>query len=216
MIELACILAAAVGSWDDFAVILVMLLANAALGFREEFKATAAIRELAAGLKPTVSVKRDGQFRQIDVDLLVPGDLIFVRGGNKCPADCHFIKGDEISLDNSALTGETRLLKRPLKGCKIANITQDADGHSDFTVEQPDGNEQPGLFRDQIRPSADGNGRCAVGDSVEQIDLLAGGTIKQGEAYVMVDRTGLNTEIGKASGKVKGPGKGAGPVGCYQ
>merc|ERR1719195_1170726 len=119
MIELACILSLAVQSYDDFVVILCMLLANSILGFHEEYKATEAIRALSAELTPTVSVKRDGQFRQLDVSLLVPGDTVFIRGGDKVPADGHFVKGDDLSLDNAALTGESRLLKRPLKNCKI-------------------------------------------------------------------------------------------------
>lgn len=60
MILLACVLAAAVLSWDDFGIILSMLRANAVLGFREEYNANQALRELSAGLKPSVSVKRDG------------------------------------------------------------------------------------------------------------------------------------------------------------
>lgn len=208
MIELACILSAAVQSWDDFSVILIMLLANAALGFREEFKASAAIRALTAGLKPKVSVKRDGQSVLLDISLLVPGDIVFLRGGNKAPADCSFLKGDELSLNNSALTGESRLLKRPLRGCTVAAQTSDDDGLH-ISVKHPDGQVQEGLWRDQL---VDKNGsseaQLQVGDAVTQMDILAGGTIEQGEAYAVVCRTGLNTEIGSAAGAAAKPGKG--------
>lgn len=208
MIELACILAAVVQSWDDFAIILIMLLANAALGFREEYKATAAIRALTNGLKPKVSVKRDGRSVLLDISLLVPGDVVFLRGGNKAPADCRWLKGDELSLNNSALTGESRLLKRPLHNCVVHAQTSDEDGLH-ITVKHPDGATEEGLWRDQL---IDDNGSCEadlqVGQAVSQMEILAGGTIEQGEAYAMVCRTGLNTEIGMASGSAAKPGKG--------
>jgi hypothetical protein len=49
------ILAAAVQSWADFGIILAMLCINAILGFREEYHASLAMRELAHGLKPKVT-----------------------------------------------------------------------------------------------------------------------------------------------------------------
>ena len=43
----------------------------------------------------------------------MPGDIIFVKGGQNVPADCTFLEGDQLSLDKSALTGETVLIKVP-------------------------------------------------------------------------------------------------------
>ena len=71
MIEIAMILAAALGDWDDFGIILAMLVINAALGFREEFNSNRAAGALKDALKHEVSVKRDGEMRMLEVELPV-------------------------------------------------------------------------------------------------------------------------------------------------
>ena len=38
---------------------------------------------------------------------LVPGDVVFLRGGNVVPADAKWIEGDELNVDQAALTGES-------------------------------------------------------------------------------------------------------------
>ena len=44
--------------------------------------------------------------------MLVPGDLIYVKEGDKIPADIRIIKSKEMRVDNSSLTGESKLLLR--------------------------------------------------------------------------------------------------------
>jgi H+-transporting ATPase len=44
MIEVAAILAGAVEDWEDFAIILALLLVNATIGFAEEWKAQGEVR----------------------------------------------------------------------------------------------------------------------------------------------------------------------------
>ena len=87
------------------------------------------MRELSAGLRPTVTCKRNGEFVQMSVSSLVPGDLVFLRGGCNTPADVHWVKGDDLQLDTSALTGESRPVKRPLPRCTVTKVTTDDDGH---------------------------------------------------------------------------------------
>ena len=53
-----------------------------------------------------VSVIRDGRPVSTDVSLIVPGDLIFLRGGQAVPADCLWVEGDTIKVDTAPLTGE--------------------------------------------------------------------------------------------------------------
>merc|ERR1719316_154963 len=71
---------------------------------------------------------------------LVPGDVVFLRGGNVVPADCEFLEGDQMLVDTAALTGEPipRKVPRPdrdgeapgagkklLSGC----IVKQGEGH---------------------------------------------------------------------------------------
>ena len=107
MIEAAVILSAAAQHWPDFGIILLLLLANAVVGFWEEHQAGNAIAALKATLAIKARVKRDGKWVNPAARELVPGDAIRLRLGDIVPADARLLDGDEISVDQSALTGES-------------------------------------------------------------------------------------------------------------
>ena len=106
MIEAAVILSAAARHWPDFGIILVLLLANAVVGFWEEHEAGNAIAALKATLAIKARVKRDGKWVTPAARELVPGDVIRVRLGDIVPADARLLEGDPVEVDQSALTGE--------------------------------------------------------------------------------------------------------------
>ena len=107
MIEVAVVLSGAVGHWPDFFIILVLLLANAVVGYTEERQAGNAIDALKAKLAINARALRDGKWVTPASRDLVPGDVIRVRLGDIVPADARLLDGDEIEVDQSALTGES-------------------------------------------------------------------------------------------------------------
>ncbi|MAA97551.1 MAG: plasma-membrane proton-efflux P-type ATPase [Stappia sp.] len=107
MIEAAALLSAILGHWEDLAIILTMLVINAGVGFWQEFKADNEIALLRQRLALTARVRRDGTWQDIEARLLVPGDLVFVRLGDVLPADLKLVSGAYLSVDQSALTGES-------------------------------------------------------------------------------------------------------------
>ena len=107
MIEAAVILSALARHWPDFFIILVLLLANAVVGFWEERSAGNAIAALKAKLAVKARVKRDGKWITPAARELVPGDVIRVRLGDIVPADARLLEGDPVEVDQSALTGES-------------------------------------------------------------------------------------------------------------
>ncbi len=107
MIEVAVILSGAVRHWPDFFIILVLLLANAVVGYTEERQAGNAIDALKAKLAINARVRRDGEWTTPASRDLVPGDVIRLRLGDIVPADARLLEGDEIEVDQSALTGES-------------------------------------------------------------------------------------------------------------
>jgi H+-transporting ATPase len=107
MIEVAVILSAVARHWPDFAIILVLLFANALVGFWEEREAGNAIAALKARLAVTARAKRDGKWFTPAARELVPGDVIRLRMGDIVPADARLVDGDPIEVDQSALTGES-------------------------------------------------------------------------------------------------------------
>jgi len=107
MIEAAALMALIVRDWGDFAIIASLLLFNALLGFWEEHEASNALDALKSSLALKARVLRDGKWQQVDAQTLVPGDIIRLYLGDVVPADCKLIQGDYVSIDQSALTGES-------------------------------------------------------------------------------------------------------------
>jgi H+-transporting ATPase len=107
MIILAAILSAVLRHWPDVGVILVLLVMNAVVGFREEYQADSAITALKKKLALKAKAKRDSEWASIAARDLVPGDLIRLRIGDVIPADSKLLEGDPVQVDQSALTGES-------------------------------------------------------------------------------------------------------------
>lgn len=76
-------------------------------------KAVAALRKLA---EPTASVRRDGHFRVIPVEQIVPGDLILLQEGRRVPADARLVDAFGLSVDESTLTGESLPVEKEAQG----------------------------------------------------------------------------------------------------
>ena len=62
---------------------------------------------LKSGLMRELPGIRDGKPTPMPVTEIVPGDILFLRGGNVIPADCYYCEGDELQIDQAALTGES-------------------------------------------------------------------------------------------------------------
>ncbi|HZR72479.1 MAG TPA: HAD-IC family P-type ATPase [Bradyrhizobium sp.] len=107
-----CLLAAAIvlqlflGEYIEAAVIGLLLLFNAALGFFQEGRAKATLAALRSRLALNASVLRDGSWSIVPAAALVPGDLIKLTLGSVVPADARIGEGT-VLLDQSMLTGES-------------------------------------------------------------------------------------------------------------
>ncbi|KAG0165071.1 hypothetical protein DFQ30_009002 [Apophysomyces sp. BC1015] len=115
LIEISCVIAAMVGDWIDFGIILGLLIVNAVIGYIEEAKAESALDALRQTLALKTRCWRDGELQEVDVKDLVPGDVIVLRIGDIIPADARLlglgVNGEqseaELQIDQSALTGES-------------------------------------------------------------------------------------------------------------
>ena len=103
----AGVIAALLGEWIDTAVILAVVLINAAIGFVQEGKAERAMEAIGDMLAPRARVKRDGKWQEIDAENLVPGDLVRVKAGDRVPADIRLLECHDLRVDQAALTGES-------------------------------------------------------------------------------------------------------------
>ncbi|WP_295428673.1 plasma-membrane proton-efflux P-type ATPase [uncultured Thiodictyon sp.] len=107
MIEAAALISLARADWPDFAVVTGLLLYNAAVGFWQDNKAANALAALKKGLALKARALRGGQWLSVDAADLVPGDVVTVAAGEILPADCLLLEGEYLSVDQSALTGES-------------------------------------------------------------------------------------------------------------
>jgi H+-transporting ATPase len=107
MIEVAAVLSAVLRHWADLIIILVLLIFNGMIGFWEEYQAGNAIEQLRKNLALSARVLRDGNWQQLQARRLVPGDIIRMRLGDVIPADVKLFDGEYLSVDQSALTGES-------------------------------------------------------------------------------------------------------------
>ncbi|KAG2230370.1 hypothetical protein INT48_007665 [Thamnidium elegans] len=115
VMEAAAIVAIALSNGDnrppdypDFIGIVILLFANATIGFLEERQAGNAVKALMDALAPECKVKRDGQWKTLEASELVPGDIISIKLGDVIPADGRLlIAHGDVSIDQAALTGES-------------------------------------------------------------------------------------------------------------
>jgi len=121
MIEVAAVLSAIVGKWEDFGIIMVMLLLNAFLDFFQEHRALNALKTLKHGLAGKAIALRDSAFASIPARNLVPGDVLKLKIGDIIPADVQLLKGDYLLIDQSALTGESLPTSKKINEVAYAN-----------------------------------------------------------------------------------------------
>ncbi|KMY68672.1 metal ABC transporter ATPase [Desulfocarbo indianensis] len=107
MIEAAALLSLIVRHWTDMIIICVMLVFNAAVGFWQESKAGNALEALKGELALKARALRGGAWQEIPAEDLAPGDVVRLRPGDILPADLKLFGGDYLSVDQSALTGES-------------------------------------------------------------------------------------------------------------
>ena len=100
------------GERSDAIVIAVVVVLNAALGFRQEFKAERAMAALKKMTVPTVRVRRGGRVLEVPAADLVPGDVVDIAAGNVIAADCRLIETANLRVQEAALTGEAEPVEK--------------------------------------------------------------------------------------------------------
>lgn len=108
LLLLASVFSFIVGETISGVVICIVLLLIISGTFIQEYKADKAINALRGLISETTVVIRDNHEQEITSISLVVGDYIVLRTGDKVPADCVVIEENELQLDESMLTGESK------------------------------------------------------------------------------------------------------------
>lgn len=109
----------------DAVIILIILIANALIGFFQELSAHKSLEALKRLDITQAKVFRDNNLIDVDSKYLVPGDIIHLESGDKVPADCRLIEARKLKVNEAALTGESltvnKIIEPILKEVQISD-----------------------------------------------------------------------------------------------
>ena len=103
----AAAITALMADWVDAGVILGVVMINAIIGFVQEGKAEKAVDAIRDTLTHEAIVQRGGQKISVQVEELVPGDVVHLHSGDKVPADLRIFRSKDLRIEEAPLTGES-------------------------------------------------------------------------------------------------------------
>jgi ATPase, P-type (transporting), HAD superfamily, subfamily IC len=98
--------------YSDSIVIGLVIIANAIIGYIQEQQANNALEKIREMLVSRNFVFRSGEKLELDARELVVGDLVNLEAGDAVPADLRLISADNLSIQESVLTGETNPVEK--------------------------------------------------------------------------------------------------------
>lgn len=105
--------------WVDAIAILVIVILNAILGFIQEYRAEKSLAALKKLSSPNAKVIRDGQYKTIPHQQIVPGDLIEIESGDRIPADGRLVYvTPNFNTQEASLTGESNPVAKTTSALK--------------------------------------------------------------------------------------------------
>jgi Mg2+-importing ATPase len=102
----AGIVSAATGDGTGGTIIVAILVLSIGLDTFQEGRAVKAAEVLRRSVALKAEVRRDGAFVSVEVDTVVPGDVVRVRAGDIIPADALVLEATAFTASEAALTGE--------------------------------------------------------------------------------------------------------------
>ncbi len=107
LLATAMVVSFSFGEWQQAIAIAIVLLINTAIGYATERRAVRSMEALRALGGRSARVRRDGRSMVVNADALVPGDVVLLRAGDVVSADLRCADSAGLSVDESALTGES-------------------------------------------------------------------------------------------------------------
>ncbi|MDP2934780.1 MAG: HAD-IC family P-type ATPase, partial [bacterium] len=98
--------------YSDSIFIIIVLLINTIVGFFQENKANQSLLALRKMVKIRARVWRDDYEKEIDSEELVVGDVVFLKAGDKVPADGRIIESKNLKINEASLTGESQAVEK--------------------------------------------------------------------------------------------------------
>lgn len=119
----ATLISGLLGEYTDAIAIMAIVVLNAFLGFIQEVRAERSLAALKKLSAPTAKVLRDGKWLRLPAIQLVPGDIVYLEGGDRIPADVRLWKAESFYVEESALTGESVPVRKKAEALKNADVS---------------------------------------------------------------------------------------------
>jgi Ca2+-transporting ATPase len=182
----AVIITLFLGEYIDSIIIVVVIILNAVLGVIQEVKAGNAIEALQKMSSPKSLVRRDGEVKEIDSELVVPGDILILDAGRFISADIRLIETANLQLEESALTGES--------------VPSEKDALLVFDPKTPLGDRENSAFMTSIVTYGRGVGVVTGTGMNTEVGKIAG--IIEGEEETKTPLEIRLSNLGKTLGKI--------------
>lgn len=96
----------------DAVAIFAIVLLNGLLGYFQESRAERSLASLKSMTSQRVRALRNGQEREIEAKVLVPGDILLLEAGIQVPADGRLLDASNLKVREAALTGEAEAVAK--------------------------------------------------------------------------------------------------------
>lgn len=122
ILVIAAVISFVVGEHTDAFVILAIIIANAWMGYSQEYNAEKSIRMLQKMSAQYALVLRNNNPGKIEAGNLVPGDIILLEAGDIVPADSRLIEASSLKTDEASLTGESHSIEKKTEAINEENL----------------------------------------------------------------------------------------------
>jgi Mg2+-importing ATPase len=103
----ASAIAGSLGQDVDALIIVTMVVLGVTINFWQSYRSQQAADRLRSSVSPTATVLRDGQWSEILLRNVVPGDVFRLTAGDLVPADATLLESHDLAVQQSMLTGES-------------------------------------------------------------------------------------------------------------
>ena len=92
--------------------IISLIIISTLIKFFQENKTNKASERLKSMIKTTATTLRDGKKKEIDINQLITGDIVYLSAGDIIPADLRIIESKDLFISQSSLTGESEPVEK--------------------------------------------------------------------------------------------------------
>jgi len=170
----ATAISAFMGETMEAITIFAIVIVNAILGFIQEFRTEKTLEALKNLAAPSAKVIREGKIQSITAENIVPGDIILLEAGDRVPADAILIEANNVSADESLLTGESIPVEKKADKKKMKSFELDDVQNANMNLD---------LKNVDLEDNSN--------------HVYMGTNITSGRAKAVVISTGMKTEMGK-------------------